>query len=82
VEGETLEERIRSERAASPSTISQALSAITPSPPDSISPSIADAIDSAHAKPNPILLTGSLHFAGEALAILRGESKLLEDCAR
>jgi len=30
--------------------------------------------------PAPILICGSLHFAGEALAFLRGEPAALEDC--
>jgi hypothetical protein len=28
------------------------------------------------------LITGSLHFAGEALAFLRGEPNALEECAQ
>jgi folylpolyglutamate synthase/dihydropteroate synthase len=30
----------------------------------------------------PILITGSLHFAGEALATLDGSPDALEDCAQ
>jgi len=74
--------KIRSERAAAPEELAQVLSTITPSLPYSITPSIADAIDQARAKPNPILLTGSLHFAGEALAYLRGEPAAFEECAQ
>jgi folylpolyglutamate synthase/dihydropteroate synthase len=29
-----------------------------------------------------ILITGSLHFAGEAIALLRGEPNALEECAQ
>jgi folylpolyglutamate synthase/dihydropteroate synthase len=36
----------------------------------------------ARAKPNPILIAGSLHFAGEVLAHLRGESAAFEECAQ
>jgi dihydrofolate synthase/folylpolyglutamate synthase len=59
---------IRSERAVAPEKIAQALSDNAPALPHSISPTIAEAMEAARAKPNPILLTGSLHFAGEALA--------------
>jgi dihydrofolate synthase/folylpolyglutamate synthase len=72
--------RIRGERAADPSDIAQVISTTTPSLPHSVSPSIADAIGTATAKPSPILLTGSLHFAGEALALLRGEPAAFEEC--
>jgi folylpolyglutamate synthase/dihydropteroate synthase len=40
----------------------------------------AAAWDEAHAHPAPILICGSLHFAGEALAFLRREPATLEDC--
>src|SRR5205823_5337155 len=51
-------------------------------PTISITPSVAEALDRARAKPNPILITGSLHFAGEVLAHLRGEPAAFEDCAQ
>jgi dihydrofolate synthase/folylpolyglutamate synthase len=74
--------KIRSERAADPEDLARILTAISPSLPYSITPSIAHAIEQARAKPNPILLTGSLHFAGEALAHLRGEPAAFEECAQ
>jgi dihydrofolate synthase / folylpolyglutamate synthase len=74
--------KIRSERAAPPQELAKVLSAITPSLPCSVTPSMADALDQARAKPNPILITGSLHFAGEALAYLRGEPAAFEECAQ
>jgi dihydrofolate synthase/folylpolyglutamate synthase len=74
--------KIRSDRAAEPNELAKILSTTTPSLPYSITPSIADAIDQARAKPNPILVTGSLHFAGEALAHLRGEPTAFEECAQ
>jgi dihydrofolate synthase/folylpolyglutamate synthase len=74
--------KIRSERAAPPDELAKILSAITPPLPYFITASIAAAIDSARAKPNPILLTGSLHFAGEALAYLHGEPAAFEECAQ
>ena len=74
--------KIRSERAASPEDLAQTVSTITPSLPYSITDSIADALALARTKPNPILLAGSLHFAGEALAYLRGEPAAFEECAQ
>jgi folylpolyglutamate synthase/dihydropteroate synthase len=57
-------------------------SIITPSLPHSITPTIAEALILAHAQPNPILITGSLHFAGEVLAHLHGEPAAFEECAQ
>ena len=74
--------KIRSERATPPDKLAKILSANAPSLPYSATQSIADALDQARAKPNPILLTGSLHFAGEALAYLRGEPAAFEECAQ
>jgi dihydrofolate synthase / folylpolyglutamate synthase len=73
---------IRSERAASPDFLAKILSSITPSLPHSITPSTATALNSARARPNRILLTGSLHFAGEALAFLQGKPAAFEECAQ
>jgi dihydrofolate synthase / folylpolyglutamate synthase len=74
--------RIRSERAADPNDLARILSIITPSLPYSITPSIVEALELARSKPDPILLTGSLHFAGEVLAHLRGEPAAFEECAQ
>jgi dihydrofolate synthase/folylpolyglutamate synthase len=74
--------KIRSERATPPDELVKIFAAFTPSLPYSIPQSIADAFELARAKPNPILLTGSLHFAGEALAYLRGEPAAFEECAQ
>jgi dihydrofolate synthase/folylpolyglutamate synthase len=51
-------------------------------PTISITASIGEALDLARSKPNPILITGSLHFAGEVLAHLRGEPAAFEECAQ
>ena len=74
--------KIRSERAAAPDELAKILSVITPSLPHSISSSIGDALVLARATPNPILITGSLHFTGEVLAQLRGEPAAFEECAQ
>jgi dihydrofolate synthase/folylpolyglutamate synthase len=74
--------RIHSERAASPKELAKVLSSVTPSLPYSITPSIAVALAQARKQPHPILLTGSLHFAGELLAYLQGEPAAFEECAQ
>jgi dihydrofolate synthase / folylpolyglutamate synthase len=74
--------KIRSERAAAPEELAKLLSNITPPLPYSITPTVADALRRALEKPNPILITGSLHFAGEVLAHLRGEPAAFEECAQ
>ena len=74
--------RIRSQRAIAPETLAQIFSTITPALQHSIASSIADAFELARAKPNPILVTGSLHFAGEALATLGGDLAAFEECAQ
>jgi dihydrofolate synthase/folylpolyglutamate synthase len=74
--------RIRSQRSAEPEAIAQIFSAIAPTLQHSITPSLASALELARAKSNPILLTGSLHFAGEALAALRGDPAAFEECAQ
>jgi len=86
---------IRSERAFGPNELIRQLSAITPSllsaspvadsprrARTSITPSFPAALELAHATPERILITGSLHFAGEALATLEGNPGALEDCAQ
>ena len=74
--------KILTERAAAPEELAKMFSIITPSLPYSIAPTIADALMLARAQPNPILITGSLHFAGEVLAHLHGEPAAFEECAQ
>jgi dihydrofolate synthase/folylpolyglutamate synthase len=74
--------KIRSERATDPDALAQIISTIAQTLPCSTTGSILEALEIAHAKPNPILITGSLHFAGEALAHLRGEPGAFEECAQ
>ena len=74
--------RIRSERALPSHELAPHLSAITPSLPHSITSSLADALTLAGSHSERILVTGSLHFAGEALATLKGDPDALEDCAQ
>ena len=74
--------QFRSERALPPDELAYLFSSITPSLPYSIALSFSEALMIAQRKPNRILITGSLHFAGEALAFLRGEPDALEECAQ
>jgi dihydrofolate synthase/folylpolyglutamate synthase len=89
--------KIRSERAADPKILADVLANVIcragASPagnPESvrgcptilITPSFAEALALARAKPNPILITGSLHFAGEVLAYLNGEPAAFEECSQ
>jgi dihydrofolate synthase/folylpolyglutamate synthase len=87
---------IRSERAARPTDIAKIFDSVcragaSPAgnpesvrgcPTISIAASFAEALEIARAKPNPILITGSLHFAGEALAHLQGKPAAFEECAQ
>lgn len=74
--------KIRTERSADPDDLKKIIAALAASLPCSITPSIQEALDIAGAKSNPILLTGSLHFAGEALAYLSGQPAAFEECAQ
>jgi dihydrofolate synthase / folylpolyglutamate synthase len=82
IAGSVILPKIRSERAAAPEELTKVLSDITPSLPHSITSTVGDALMLARAKPNPILITGSLHFAGEVLAHLRGQPAAFEECAQ
>jgi dihydrofolate synthase/folylpolyglutamate synthase len=74
--------RIRTARGTAPKELAKILADTAPLLPCSITPSIADALNQARERPHPILLTGSLHFAGEALAHLCGEPAAFEECAQ
>jgi hypothetical protein len=43
---------------------------------------VAYALDLARTAPGPILITGSLHFAGETLACLQGIPAAYEECSQ
>jgi dihydrofolate synthase/folylpolyglutamate synthase len=74
--------RIRAERALPPTELAPYVSVTAPALPYSITPTVSAALESARTHPEPILNTGSLHFAGEALATLNGTPDALEDCAQ
>jgi dihydrofolate synthase/folylpolyglutamate synthase len=70
------------ERALVPKDLAQIISSIAPVLQHSIAPTFSAALESARAQPNRILITGSLHFAGEALATLGGDVAAFEECAQ
>ena len=72
--------RIRSERAANPQTLAKVM--VDCGIRCQIVGTFADALEKAHARSAPILITGSLHFAGEALAHLQGKPAAFEECAQ
>jgi dihydrofolate synthase/folylpolyglutamate synthase len=85
--------KIRSERAADPTELSKIFASVcragaSPAgnrsgcPTISIAASFADAFDKAREERDPILITGSLHFAGEALANLIGKPAAFEECVQ
>ncbi len=71
---------IRSERALSPAELQTVIGRSSPEISCSVSRTFAAALDEARAEAAPLLITGSLHFAGEALAHLLGDPGGLEDC--
>ena len=73
---------IRSERAMPPDQLAAILQSVAPQLQYSITPSIGEAISLARATPAPVLLTGSLHFAGDALAFLEGRPNAFEECSQ
>jgi dihydrofolate synthase / folylpolyglutamate synthase len=74
--------QIRSERAVPPTELAVLLSSITPPLHYCPAASTGAALSLAEKHSGRILITGSLHFAGEALAHLSGQTNLLEDCAQ
>lgn len=74
--------KIRTERAVGPTELAGVLSSVSPSLPYSITPSFTEALDIARTRSNSVLITGSLHFAGEALAHLQGQPAAFEECGQ
>jgi len=74
--------RVRSERAISSTELAELVRSADPSLPCSTAGSAGEAIAAAQRQAHPVLITGSLHFVGEALATLSGVPDALEDCAQ
>jgi len=71
---------VRTERALPPEELASVIGTILPDVPVRIVPSTAAALLDLESTRGLTLITGSLHFAGEALAILQGNPDELEDC--
>ncbi|HXA09222.1 MAG TPA: folylpolyglutamate synthase/dihydrofolate synthase family protein [Chthoniobacterales bacterium] len=71
---------IRSERALPPEELRLTICDRLPGLPVAVAPSLAAAWEEARRDAAPILICGSLHFAGEALAFLSGEPAAFEEC--
>ena len=72
--------KIRTERATDPIELQKIFVGLGCK--SEICPSFADAFGKAQKRSVPILVTGSLHFAGEALAHLQGKPAAFEECAQ
>lgn len=78
--GSVLLPYIRSDRAADPVELEAIVRRELPDVLAKIAPSFAEAWREAQHSETPILITGSLHFVGEALAYLRGQPAEFEEC--
>jgi dihydrofolate synthase/folylpolyglutamate synthase len=72
--------RIRSERATNPQELAKIF--INLGVPCQIGGTVGEGLQKALARETPILITGSLHFAGEALAHLEDRPGAFEECAQ
>jgi dihydrofolate synthase/folylpolyglutamate synthase len=72
--------KIHSERAADPKTLGKIAADLGLK--GKVCASLAEALEKARARSAPILITGSLHFAGETLAHLQGQPGAFEECAQ
>jgi dihydrofolate synthase / folylpolyglutamate synthase len=72
--------QIRSERALPPDALAEILFALSPKSQYSVTASVAAAVVAARERSDPVLITGSLHFAGEALAWLEDRPGAFEEC--
>jgi dihydrofolate synthase/folylpolyglutamate synthase len=72
--------RIRSERATNPQELARIF--LNLGVPCQIGGTVGEALQKASAREAPILITGSLHFAGEMLAHLEGRPAAFEECAQ
>jgi len=72
--------KIQSERAVDPTELSKILVDLGCKP--EVFSTFADAFSKGQKRLAPTLIAGSLHFAGEALAHLRGEPAAFEECSQ
>ena len=72
----------RGERVLPPAELASIVATATPEIPCLIAHTCAEAIDLARETSHRLLIAGSLHLAGEALASLRGTPAAFEECAQ
>ena len=72
--------KIQTERAVDPSVLQKVF--VDLGRESQIAASFSEAFAKAREQSAPILITGSLHFAGEALAHLQGRPAAFEECAQ
>ena len=72
----------RSGRAVPPAELGAILRSAVPELPVAMVPSLTAALAHARNTGRRALIAGSVHFAGEALAVLGGDPDELEDCAQ
>ena len=72
--------KIRTERAVDPGELGKIFANLGREAETTAS--FGDALAKAREKSAPVLITGSLHFAGEALAHLQGRPAAFEECAQ
>lgn len=72
----------RGDRATDPNELAAVLQSASGEMRFTVCQSVGQAITAAHAPGNRVLITGSLHLAGEALAFLRGEPAAFEECTQ
>lgn len=73
---------IRSARAVPPEILLRAIQEKAPDASIGLHPSLTAALEEARRDAAPILITGSLHFVGEALATFSGRPAAFEECAQ
>ncbi|MDQ6624049.1 MAG: bifunctional folylpolyglutamate synthase/dihydrofolate synthase [Verrucomicrobiota bacterium] len=74
--------RFRGERAMPPQELAEIISAAHPATKIVIADSCGEALQLASERSQRVLVTGSLHLAGEVLAHLQGRPAAFEECAQ
>ncbi len=82
VAGSVVLPSFRGERVMLPAELAEIVASVTPRIRYQIAPSCADALRIAQESSRRVLVAGSLHLAGEVLALLRGTAAAFEECAQ
>jgi dihydrofolate synthase/folylpolyglutamate synthase len=73
---------IRGVRALAPEDLIKVVRSLAPEVGCVVADELKQALETARSYSSPILLTGSLHFAGEALALLENRPAAFEECSQ